>query len=112
MAHVHKVLEVGNVLVGHVVVVEYSWCSWEWLVMDGNDGSYRPMGTPYIVPVRNTLNPSSHADQPHPEYQSSDDCAIKGLLYCIRPMTDQTHTGSYQSPVIVSSPSYDLSLFN
>jgi len=36
-------------------------CSWVWLVMDGNDGSYRPMGTPYIVPDRNTLSPSSHA---------------------------------------------------
>jgi len=61
MARTHEVLEVGNLLVGHVVMVEYGWCSWEWLVMDGNDGSYRPMGTPYIVPVRNTLNPSSHA---------------------------------------------------
>jgi len=60
-ARTHKVLEVGDVLVGHVVIEGYGWCSWEWLVMDGNDGSYRPMGTPYIVPVRNTLSPSSHA---------------------------------------------------
>ena len=27
-------------------------------------------------------------------------------------MSDQTHTGSYQNPVIVSSSSYDLSLFS
>jgi len=61
MARTHEVLEVGDILVGHVVMVEDGWCSWWWLVMDGNDGSYRPMGTPYIVPVRNTLSPSSHA---------------------------------------------------
>ena len=33
-AHIHEVLEVGDVLVGHVVMVEYSWCSWEWLVRE------------------------------------------------------------------------------
>jgi len=60
-ARTHEVLEVGDVLIGHIVMIEDGWCSWEWLVMDGNDGSYRPMGTPYIVPVWNTLNPSSHA---------------------------------------------------
>ena len=40
MARTHEILEVGDLFIGHVVVVEYGWCSWEWLVMDGNDRSY------------------------------------------------------------------------
>jgi len=81
-ARTHEVLEVGDLLVGHVVMVEYGWCSWEWLVMDGNDGSYRPMGTPYIVPVRNTLNPSSHA-QTSPTRRISHPTTAPSRVYSI-----------------------------
>jgi len=81
-AHIHEVLEVGDVLVGHVVMVEYGWCSWEWLVMDGDDGSYRPMGTPYIVPVRNTLNPSSHA-RTSPTRSISHPMTVPSRVYSI-----------------------------
>jgi len=82
MARTHEVLEVGNVLVGHVVMVEYGWCSWEWLVMDGNDGSYRPMGTPYIVPVWNTLNPSSHT-RTSPTWSISHPATAPSRVYSI-----------------------------
>jgi len=81
-ARTHEVLEVGNVLVGHVVIVEYGWCSWEWLVMDGNDGSYCPMGTPYIVPVWNTLSPSSHV-QTSPTRSISHPMTAPSRVYSI-----------------------------
>ena len=81
-ARTHEVLKVGDVLVGHVVVEEYCWWWWWWLVMDRNDGSYRPMGIPYIAPVRNTLGPSTHA-RTSPTWSISHPMTAPSRVYSI-----------------------------